>query len=165
MFLWFSRLRSRENQIVRVGSRRRKINQSQCMLVPTLYNGTSSFVAWQSGRHFATPSLVPFRNDVRKTSAEMPYWSRVTTQNWVVLLIGWSKFPPRLGQSEALYPDLRSDKSSVWNFFRLFLTGHFEGKSAVATLNVGCFLRLVSSLLIMTPSILFSLNRNCRGPS
>ena len=48
-------------------------------------------------------------------------------------------------------------------FLRLFLTGHFEGNSAVATLNVGCFLRLVSSLLIMTPSILFSLNRNCRG--
>ena len=94
MFLWFSRLRSRENQIVRVGSRRRKINQSQCMLVPTLYNGTSSFVARQNGRLFATPSMAPFRNEVRKTSAEMPYWWRVTTQNWVVLLIGWSKFPP-----------------------------------------------------------------------
>ena len=29
------------------------------------------------------------------TSAEIPYWQCVTTQIWVVLLIGWSKFPSR----------------------------------------------------------------------
>ena len=28
------------------------------------------------------------RNDVWETSAEIPYWWRITTQVWVVLLIG-----------------------------------------------------------------------------
>ena len=35
-------------------------------------------------------------------SAEITYWWRVTTRIWVVLLIGWSKFPMRHDQSEAL---------------------------------------------------------------
>ena len=30
------------------------------------------------------------RNDVSETSSEIPYWWLVTTQIWVVLLIGWS---------------------------------------------------------------------------
>ena len=37
------------------------------------------------------PPIVSSRNDVWETSAEIPYWWRVTTQIWVVLLIGWSK--------------------------------------------------------------------------
>ena len=40
--------------------------------------------------------------DVWETSAEIPYWWRVTTQIWVELLIGWSKFHKRHNQSEAL---------------------------------------------------------------
>ena len=31
----------------------------------------------------------------RDRSTEIPYWWSVTTQIWVVLLIGWSKFPTR----------------------------------------------------------------------
>ena len=66
-------------------------------------------LAWENIRHFATPPLVSPRNDVWETSAEnFPYWWRVTIQIWVVLLIGWSKFPMWFGQSEAT--------SSVWNF-------------------------------------------------
>ena len=42
--------------------------------------------------HFESPPLVFPRNDVRATTVEIPYWWRVTTQIWVVLLIGWSKF-------------------------------------------------------------------------
>ena len=42
------------------------------------------------------------RNDVWETSAEIPYWWPVTTQIWVVLLIGWIKFPTGHDQSEAL---------------------------------------------------------------
>ena len=33
----------------------------------------------------------------------LPYWWCVTTQFLVALLIGWSKFPTQLDQSEALY--------------------------------------------------------------
>ena len=55
----------------------------------------------ENSRHFATSPLVSPRNDVWGTSAEIPYWWRVTTQNWVLLLIGWSKFPSRHDQSEA----------------------------------------------------------------
>ena len=49
-------------------------------------------VAWENSRHFATQITVSPRNDVWETSAEIPYWWRVTTHVWVVLLIGWSKF-------------------------------------------------------------------------
>ena len=46
----------------------------------------------KKSRQFATPPLVSPRNDVWETSAEIPYWWRVTTRIWVVLLIGCSKF-------------------------------------------------------------------------
>ena len=39
-------------------------------------------------RHFATPPTVSPRNDVWKTNAEISYRLRITTQIWVVLLIG-----------------------------------------------------------------------------
>ena len=65
---------------------------------------------------FATPSVVSPRNDVWETSAEIPYWWRVTAQIWAVLLIGWSKF----SANQEHYPDLGSDTSSVWNFCARF---------------------------------------------
>ena len=46
-----------------------------------------NLMAWE--KHFLTSPLVFPRNDVWETSAEIPYWWRVTTQIWVVLLIGW----------------------------------------------------------------------------
>ena len=63
--------------------------------------GKNVYVAWENSRHFATPRLIPPRNDVWETIARIPYWGRVTSQVWVVLLIGWSKFPSRYEQSEA----------------------------------------------------------------
>ena len=56
-------------------------------------------------------------NDVCQTNVEISYWWRVTTQIWVVLLIGWHKFPT----SQKHYPILGSDTSSVWNFYVRFL--------------------------------------------
>ena len=56
-----------------------------------------------------TPPLFPLKNDIWEMSTEIPYWWRVTTQIWVVLLIGWSKFPMWHNQSEALP---RSDSGS-----------------------------------------------------
>ena len=40
-----------------------------------------------------TLTLVSSPNDGGETSAAIPYWWRVTTQIWVVLLISWIKFP------------------------------------------------------------------------
>ena len=57
-------------------------------------------LAWRNRRHFATPPLVSSRIEVWETSAEIPYWWRITTQIWVVLLIGWGKFLTRHDQSE-----------------------------------------------------------------
>ena len=37
-----------------------------------------------------------------RRTAEIPYWWCATTQIWVLLLIGWSKFSSRHDQSEAL---------------------------------------------------------------
>ena len=64
----------------------------------------SLFLAWENSRHFVTATVVSPRNDVWQTSAEIPHWGRVTTQIWVVLLIGWSKFPTRQthGRSKGL---------------------------------------------------------------
>ena len=48
------------------------------------------------------PPLFPLRNDIWEMSTETPYWWHVTTQIWLVLLIGWSKYPRRHDQSKAL---------------------------------------------------------------
>ena len=56
-------------------------------------------LAWENSRHLATLPLVFTPNDVWETSAEVPYWWRVITQIWVVLLIGWIKFVTRHDQS------------------------------------------------------------------
>ena len=80
-------------------------------------------------------------NDIWETSAEIPYRWCVTTQVWVVLLIGWIKFPSWHDQSEAL------PRFGWWcvislEFLCSFLRCHLAGKSVLASPNVGCFLRL-----------------------
>ena len=62
-------------------------------------------VARENRWHFVTTPTVFLRNDIWETSTEIAYWWHVTTQIWVVLLIGWSKF----------------HQSSVWNFCTRFL--------------------------------------------
>ena len=54
-----------------------------------------------------------------RLSAEIPNWRHVTTQIWVVLLIGRAGWKIWFNQSEAL-PYLGSDVSSVWNFCARF---------------------------------------------
>ena len=76
-------------------------------------------LGWENSRPFAAPPLVSSRNDVWETSAEIPYWWRVTTQMWVVLLIGWSKFPTRYDQSEALH-SFRQWRVVIIEFLRSF---------------------------------------------
>ena len=59
-------------------------------------------LAWEKTRHLATLPLVSPPNDVWDTSAEIPYWWRVTSQIWVVLLIGRAACEIWFNQSEAL---------------------------------------------------------------
>ena len=68
----------------------------------------------ENSQHFTTPSLVSPRNEVWEgTTAEIPYWWPVTTQIWVVLLIGWKI----ASSDEKRYSILGSDTASVWNFY------------------------------------------------
>ena len=45
-------------------------------------------LAWENRRYFAMPPLVSPQNVVLEMSTEIPYWWRVTSQIWVVFLIG-----------------------------------------------------------------------------
>ena len=70
--------------------------------------------------------------DVWETSTEIPYGWRVTTQIWVMLLIGWIKFLMRHDQSEAL------PRSGKWciismEFLHSFLRRHLVEKPLVAS--------------------------------
>jgi len=77
---------------------------------------TKKSLGWKNSRHFATSPMVCPRNDVCEKKAEIPYWWRVTTQTWVVALIGWKFDSPNQKQ----YPDPGSDRSLVWNFCASF---------------------------------------------
>ena len=103
-------------------------------------------IGWENSRHLPTPPSVSPRNDVRETSAEIPYWWRVITQIWLVLLIGWNKYFPRSTTNEKHYPDLGSDASPAWNFY-----ARFSDVPVVASPNVGCFLTL------MLPRLLYAM--------
>ena len=59
-------------------------------------------VAWENSRHLAPLQLVSPPNDVWETSAEIPYWWRVTIKIWVMLLIGRATWEIWFNQSEAL---------------------------------------------------------------
>ena len=104
---------------------------------------TFCLAASESNRYFATPHSL--RND-EGTSAEILYWWRVATQNWVVLLIGWSQFSTN--------QVLGSDTSSLisMEFLRLFLRDYFAGKAVVASRTVACLLKLRFSLFPRKPT-------------
>ena len=103
---------------------------------------TCTGLAWEISLLFATVPLVSPRNDVWETTSEIPYWWRVTTQIWVVLLIGRAAKQICLNQSEAL------SRSRMWHvmseeFLKAFLRRHFAVKLVVGSQSAGCFLRLV----------------------
>ena len=58
-------------------------------------------VAWENSRRLATLLVVSSPNDMWETSAEIPYWRRVTTQILVLLLIGCPAWEIWFSQSEA----------------------------------------------------------------
>ena len=70
--------------------------------------------------HFTAPPLVSREyNYVWETNAGTLYWWCVTTQIWVVHLIGWSKF----STNQKHHSDLGSDALSVWNFCADVISG------------------------------------------
>ena len=69
--------------------------------------------------------MVPPRNGVRETSAEIPCWWRVTTQTRVVLLIGWK--PASTNQKHAL-PSGRVAKCHLFSHAMYQLPSGFEDK-------------------------------------
>ena len=72
----------------------RKCNHIQLIIsLVCLFIKLMDVAAWEDRRHLAMLPLVFPPNDVWETSTEIPYWWRITTQIWVVLLIGWIKFP------------------------------------------------------------------------
>ena len=73
-----------------------------CCSSKKLATAVPKSIAWENSRHLTTLPLVSPRNDVWETSAEIPYWWRVTTQIWVVLLIGRAAWEIWFNQSEAL---------------------------------------------------------------
>ena len=81
-------------------------------------------------------------NDVRETRVEIPYWWHVTTQIWVVLLIGRAAWEIWFNQSETL-PSSGKWRVISMEFLRSFLRLHLAGKPVVASPNVDCFLRLL----------------------
>ena len=73
-------------------------------------------------------------NNMWGTSSEIPYWWRITTQIWVVFLIGW-KFA---STNEKHFPDLGSAYDISMEFLSSFVRRHFVGKPVVASRNVNC---------------------------
>ena len=59
---------------------RKKVKWNQKKVISNF----ETLLAWENSWHFATLPLIYQRNDVWETSAEIPYWRRVTTQIWVV---------------------------------------------------------------------------------
>ena len=64
-------------------------------------------------QHLALPPLLSPGNNVWGKTSEIPYWWRVNTQTWVVLLIGWRKFLT----NQKHYPGLAIDASSAQTSF------------------------------------------------
>ena len=89
------------------------------------------------------PPLVFPLNDIWVMTVEISYWWRVTTQIWVVLLIGWSKFPWWHEHSEALPRSVKWHNSSVESLCTVIFQMSFHGETSGHMLgNVSCFHRL-----------------------
>ena len=115
-------------------------------------------IAWQNSRHLATPALVSTRNDVWETSAEIPYWWRVSTQIWVVKPLIESTTRQICLTNQTHDPDPGSDTSSVWNFYARL------SDVIIGVANVGCFLRLGKGFLAKrTTSVSLHFSRSLRS--
>ena len=114
----------------------RKLFNTRKHLNKIFWHGVESSLRTENSWHFTTPPLVSREyNYVWETNAGTLYWWCVTTQIWVVHLIGWSKF----STNQKHHSDL-----GKWCVISMeFLCRRdFGGKPVVAPRNVGWFLRL-----------------------
>ena len=93
--------------------------------------------AWENSGHFTSQPLVSPQNDVWEMTIEIPHWWCTTTQIRVVPLIGWKI----ASSNQKRYPDLGSDRSSVWNSCGCFSDIISKGTSG-GVRKCGLFLRL-----------------------
>ena len=93
--------------------------------------------AWENSGHFTSQPLVSPQNDVWEMTIEIPHWWCTTTQIRVVPLIGWKI----ASSNQKHYPDLGSDRSSVWNSCGCFSDIISKGTSG-GVRKCGLFLRL-----------------------
>ena len=73
-------------------------------------------------RQLTPPPLVSLRNDFWGTTADIPYWWRVTTQIWVRVLIGWKFYLSNPKHNTDLVVAFIS-----MEFLRSFPRRHFKG--------------------------------------
>ena len=89
---------------------RRKLYSGKFTKWNNFKSGRSNLaIAGENSQHFAAPPIVYSWNDVWEMSTKIPYWWHVTSQIWLVLLIGW-KFA---SSNQKHYPDLGNDELSV----------------------------------------------------
>ena len=119
----------------------RWVNFNMFKIVKNLKN--SFRLAWENSRHLVILPLVSPPNNIWEMSTEIPYGWSITTQIWVVLLIGCTAWEIWFNQSEAL-PRSRVVTRHQHGFLHSFLRHHLAGKPVVGSPNVSCFLRLPS---------------------
>ena len=93
--------------------------------------------AGENSQQFTTQPLVSPQNDVWEMSIEIPHWRCTTSQIRLVPLIGWKI----ASSNQKHYPDLGSDRSSVWNSCGCFSDIISKGTSG-GVRRCGLFLRL-----------------------
>ena len=93
--------------------------------------------AVENSQQFTTQPLVSPQNDVWEMSIEIPHWRCTTSQIRLVPLIGWKI----ASSNQKHYPDLGSDRSSVWNSCGRFSDIISKGTSG-GVRKCGLFLRL-----------------------
>ena len=120
---------------------RRKLYSGKFTKWNNFKSGRSNLaIAGENSQHFAAPPIVYSWNDVWEMSTKIPYWWHVTSQIWLVLLIGW-KFA---SSNQKHYPIVSIE------FLCSFLKCHFVGKPVGGSRNVCCFPMLIANLAILT---------------
>ena len=110
-----------------------------------LHRPDPSHQAWESSRHFTTPTMVSPRNDVWETNAEIPYWWRVTTQICVVLLIDRAAWQICSSQSDWVVMRLHQ-----YGIFALVSQTSFCGETngSIAKFRLFCQAKATARLVI-----------------
>ena len=107
------------------------VHQSQKnFTTKSIYEFAKFYLAWENSQHFATGGgrvvggcspLVSLGSDIWETIAEIPFWWYITTQIWVVLLIGCAVWEFCFSQSEVRL------RSVQWHVFSMeFLRSSFR---------------------------------------